>query len=231
MDSDDVWTPNALKSLLVAAGSDSSAIGAHGVGDFIDESGEPVDPGVFANQGLKRIGLLGSRLGVIPTTAPTDFAVLLANGSVFPPGLLLVEREAYVRAGPFDENLSAGEDWEMLARVVRQGHLAFLPEVMLFYRRHDGNRSTMPDAPELVYRAYCQIFHSPLNSTGQLALARRVWRATQRERVSNCLAEVRSLRLRSPKASASDLARSAVATGRLLRGYPKPVVRSSRLDW
>jgi glycosyltransferase involved in cell wall biosynthesis len=231
MDSDDVWTSNALEDLLRAARADPSAIGAHGVGEFMDESGNLVEPGKFADQGLHRQTIVGNTLQAIPTTSPTDFSVLMSSGSVFPPGLLLIERQAYLTAGPFDESLDVGEDWEMLVRVTLGGHLAFLPEVILFYRRHDDNRSTRPDTPKLAHHAYCQMFHSPLNSIDQRAIARRAWRAAQREYISGYWAEVQSLGLRAPKESATYLARSAVAVERLMRGYPRPVVRKRRLHW
>jgi glycosyltransferase involved in cell wall biosynthesis len=231
MDSDDVWTPKALESLVDTARSAPSAIGSHGVAEFIDESGAPTDPGWYADKCLKRIGLVGKSLQGIPPTTPTDFSALLAGGSIFPPGLLLVERQAYVRAGPFDESLVVGEDFEMVSRIVREGQLAFLPEVVLFYRRHEDNRSAKPDAAELVHHAYCQIFHSPLNSMHQRVMARRVWRALQRERLSGDWAEAWSLGLRAPKETASYLARSALAAWRFIRGYPKPVVRRSRQYW
>lgn len=51
---------------------------------------------------------------------------------------VLVRREAFVRAGGFDEDpvLVATEDYDLWLRIARHGAFAYLPEPMCCYRRH-----------------------------------------------------------------------------------------------
>jgi GT2 family glycosyltransferase len=231
MDSDDVWLPGALEALLDRANADPEAIGAHAVAEFIDASGAPLRPGEFSARGLHRIGLVGDRIGKIPIDAPTDFTVLFWGTSIFPPGLVLAKRAAYVKVGPFDASLTAGADWDMLLRLARYGHLAFLPEVVLLYRRHDNNAGAQTTAPEQVHRVMCQTFHSRLNSAEQRDIARRGWRARQRRRLEEIWADIRSVGVRSPRASVAELARFAIVAVRLVRGYPRPIVHREQLFW
>jgi glycosyltransferase involved in cell wall biosynthesis len=231
MDSDDVWVPGALKALLDRAVTDPAAIGAHGLADYIDASGTLIRPGEFSARGRHRVGLVGHRLQEIPLDAPTDFSVLLFGTQLFPPGLVLVRRDAYVSAGPFDESLTAGEDGEMLVRLSRLGHLAFLPEVVLHYRRHGENAGARMTVPKQVQYALCQSFHSPLNSVEQRKLARRGWRASQRTRIEQTWAEIRSRGVHSPRTSAVQLAQCGVSAVRFARGYPRPVVKRRPLTW
>jgi glycosyltransferase involved in cell wall biosynthesis len=231
MDSDDVWLPGALEALLGRAAADPAAIGAHAVAEFIDASGAPLRTGEFSTRGLHRVGLVGNRIGEVPMDAPTDFSLLLWGTPVFPPGLVVAERAAYVKAGPFDSSLTAGQDWDMLLRLTRSGHLAFLPEVILLYRRHENNAGAQSTAPQQVHRALCQNFHSPLNSSEQRSMARRGWRARQRSRIDEMWPEIRSRGVRSPGASTVELAQCGVCAVRFLRGYPRPVVRPDTLTW
>ena len=231
MDSDDVWLPGALQALLDRVRSDPEAIGAHAVAEFIDASGAPLQSGEFSARGLHRVGLVGHRIGEIPIEAPTDFSVLLWGTPVFPPGLVLAERRAYVKAGPFDSSLTAGQDWDMLLRLTRQGHLAFLPEVVLLYRRHDNNAGAQTTAPLQVHRALCQNFHSALNDVDQQSIAKRGWRAVQRARIEQTGSEILSRGVHSPRTSALQLSQCGVAAFRFVRGYPRPVVRAEPLTW
>jgi glycosyltransferase involved in cell wall biosynthesis len=231
MDSDDVWVPGALEALLDRARSDPAAIGAHGVAEFIDESGQVVRPGEYATRGRHRVGLVGHRLQEIPIEAPTDFSLLMSGTAVFPPGLILVKRAAYLSAGPFDESLTVGEDWHMLVRLSRSGPIAFLPDVILYYRRHDANLGASNGTPEGVHRALCASFHSSLNSAEQRHIARRAWRAGQRQRLQRSGAEIRSRGLHSPARTAVALTRCSVFALRFVRGYPRPVIHQPELTW
>jgi glycosyltransferase involved in cell wall biosynthesis len=231
MDSDDIWLPGALQALLDRANTDPTALGAHAVAEFIDASGAPLNPGEFSSHGLHRRALVGNRIRELALDAPTDFSALLWGTAIFPPGLLLAKRAAYLKAGPFDTSLAAGADWDMLLRLVRHGHFAFLPEVVLLYRRHDQNAGARSTAPEQVHRALCQNFHSPLNTSQHRSIARRGWRAVQRARIEQAWAEIRSRGLHSPLESTIQLAQCGVCAMRFVRGYPSPIVRREPLTW
>lgn len=227
MDQDDVWLPSAFETLLRAAERDPEALGAHGVAEFIGVDGE-VGTG-FAERGRTRVRIDGKRLVVAPLDMPTDFSFFIVQTPVYPPGLILVKRDAYLDAGPFDESNPPIADWEMLTRLTRRGHLAFIPEVILHYRQHGKNASQQSTIPERVHLAYCAVFYSPLNSHHQQLMAIRGWRAMQRDAMKERWAAARQAG--PSKVGASHLARLGVSFGRYLRGSPRPIVKQQALPW
>lgn len=233
MDSDDVWTPDALKSLRNAIEtSPDSVVGAHGLGSFTDGDGRPILPGAHEAFGRRRLGLRAGSLRVLGMDEPTDFSVLINGNVLFPPGLVLARREAYERAGPFDESFRAAEDWDMLIRLSRLGDLRFLDEVLLFYRRHAGNSGAGPDVAHQAWLVRCKAFYSTENSPEQRELAVRGWRAYQRLMIAERMTAARGgLRDRSVATVVPNLARVAAHGLRWVLGYPLPRFRSEPVHW
>jgi glycosyltransferase involved in cell wall biosynthesis len=232
MDSDDVWLPHALETLLGRLEEDSSAIGSHGLAEFIDAGGLPMAPGVYAESGRNRLGLEGRRLVRWPLERPTAFEILINGNVLFPPGLILTRRRGYERAGPFDEKLSAAEDWDMLIRLSRLGDLAFAHEVILHYRRHDDNLGARIGVAEQAWLVRCIAFHSTENSVLQQEIARRGWRAYQLhvagERMRNATQAVRQRNVQTALRLGGAV---PVHAWRYIRGYPLPRVVRGPLSW
>lgn len=232
MDSDDVWLPEALETLLSAVQATPGAIGSHGLAEFIDGSGAPLQPGTYSIIGRNRLGREGRRLVVWPLDRPTTFDVLINGNVLFPPGLLLVRRSAYEAAGPFDETFHAAEDWDMLIRLSRFGEIAFVNDVVLQYRRHERNLGAHERVPEQAWRVRCKAFYSPENSPQQRRAARRGWRAYQRHLMEAAwTAAADQLRHRRSAAAVSELLRLGVLAIRYARGRPLPRVTSTPLRW
>jgi glycosyltransferase involved in cell wall biosynthesis len=232
MDSDDVWLPDALATLLERAESRPDAIGSHGLAEFIDAGGRPIDPGVYAEKGRGRVGLDGRRLVPWPLDRPTSFDVLVNGNVLFPPGLVLARRRAYELAGPFDEAFSGPEDWDMLIRLSRFGDLEFVDRVILHYRRHDENQGARPTTPRQAWLVRCKAFHSPENSPRQRDIARRGWRAYQVAMAAERLQLARrALASRKPAAVLAHVARVPVYAWRYVRGYPLPRLVEEPLTW
>lgn len=232
MDSDDVWLPDALAVLLDGLEVDAAAIGAHALAERIDEHGHAVTTWSHASFGRDRWGLEGRRLVRWPLDRPTTFDVLVNGNVLFPPGLLLVRREAYERAGRFDEVLTGAEDWDMLIRLSRQGHLSFVEQVILHYRLHGSNLGAAPGIERQAWEVRCKGFHSPENDAVQRRAARRGWKAYQRHMIGVRWRETRSaLRSGRPGEAADRLARIVVHLGRWLRGSPRPKVVRRSVPW
>ena len=179
MDSDDVWLPDALATLLARLAIDSAALGAHGLAEEVNEAGELGSAWSHSDFGRSREGLEGRRLIRWPLDRPTTFDVLINGNVLFPPGLLLVRRRAYELAGRFDEQFTGGADWDMLIRLSRFGYLSFVNEIILHYRRHGSNMGAAPGIEQQAWLVRCKGFHSPENSPKQQAIARRGWHAYQ----------------------------------------------------
>jgi GT2 family glycosyltransferase len=61
----------------------------------------------------------------------------LRGRSVFP-SASLVRRDAFERAGGFDEGLPTGEDWAFFLRLASIGPFVYVPVPTVLYRRHAG---------------------------------------------------------------------------------------------
>jgi GT2 family glycosyltransferase len=218
MDADDLWEPRALEALAGRLCENPSAIGAHGVAEFIDAHGNPLNPGGFAAFGRRRLGFLDGQIREWPLAAPTVFETLVWTGPLYPPGLLLARRSAYEKAGLFDVGLLHCEDWDMCLRLSRQGRLEFVNEVLLSYRRHQSNQSNDRRGSSLMVRKlHRKTFFSPENTPAQRELLRAGWKAWQRYKVRE---KCRVVRMGSVRERCSAVASLPVHALRYMRGYP-----------
>ena len=60
----------------------------------------------------------------------------MVRGSFIDPSTLLAKKEAVIKAGLFDENLSSAEDWDLWLRMLKIGNFAYINE-KLAYKRVD----------------------------------------------------------------------------------------------
>ena len=221
MDSDDVWLPHALQTLLEEIERHPDAIGAHGLGEYIDAQGNVVNPGEYAERGRQRMGFDGKNFRLWDLAQPTSFAVLSQGNVLFPPGLVLARRSAYDKAGSFDESFKGPEDWDMLIRLSRHGDLRFVNEVILLYRRHDSNLGAVAGIEREAWRVRCKAFFSPENSPEQQRIARGGWRAYQIYMIQQRLSQAKShLNKRDYKQSIGMVARVPVHCYRYVQGHP-----------
>lgn len=222
MDSDDVWRPEALEMLAGRLESCADAVGAHGLGDFIDLNGGCICPGAFAEYGRRRRVFSREGPRELLASEPTTFESLAWVGTVFPPGLLLARRENYRRDALYDPCLSHCEDWDVSIRLSRQGPLEFLNRVVLGYRRHDSNQSNdWSGMRAFVRKVHHKTFFSEANSPQQRRSLREGWRAFQifklREKWVESFNGAGLFKLRS---MARALASTPVHWARYCRGAP-----------
>lgn len=221
MDSDDVWAPEALQLLQDELVKFPGAAGAHGLADFIDSEGKPLNPGQFADMGRKRREVRGRRRVWLKTHEPTTFAGLCNDNVLFPPGLWLARRSAYHASGGFDTRIKGSEDWDTLVNLSRQGELRFINRIILLYRRHQSNLGAAEATRLVAYTVFCKTFYSPLNTPFQRQLVRNGWRAYQIESLKERVSATRQLIKKGDyKAAILSLARVPVHLWRFLRGKP-----------
>jgi glycosyltransferase involved in cell wall biosynthesis len=222
MDADDLWEPRALELLTGRLRESPWAVGAHGVAEFIDTQGNPLNPGGFAAFGRRRLSYSEGEIREWPLEAPTVFETLVWTGPLYPPGLLLARRAAYEKAGLFDVGLRHCEDWDMCLRLSRRGPLEFVNEVLLSYRRHQNNQSNdRRSSDEMVRKLHRKTFFSPENTPAQRDMLRAGWKAWQRYKVREKFRLARMGSARQRKVAAFYAAVSLpVHALRYLRGYP-----------
>ncbi len=224
MDSDDVWMPDALEVLRADLEQHPEASGTHGLAEMINEKGEPHFPGNFVTFGRERIGYKDGRIVPWPAEEPTTFETLIHIGRVYPPGVLLARREIYDKIGPWDAELAATQDWDMVVRVSRHGPIRFMDRVVLYYRKYAGSVSTDTDRNIRETRLqHYKIFISPDNTPEQREIVRRGWKAWQVYKIREKWGQVRkAVAERHLKEVLIKLGHILVHAYRYVRGYPTP---------
>lgn len=222
MDHDDVWTPDALETLVNAVESFPGAIGAHGRANCVNEKSEPHRDSDY-DRGNGR--LVCGRFGNVRTlrlSEPTSFGSLWLSNP-YPPGLIVTKRTAFAKAGLFDEQLFPVDDRDMLLRLSRYGVFAFVNRVILSYRRHGANSSRRPYEADLRDFQVLQhkTFFSAENNSEQRRILRANWRATQiyhwRQKWR---AAAKNLSKRCYLSAAREIAGTVIQICRFARGYP-----------
>ena len=119
LDSDDAWAPSKLAAQLSRLRDDAVGLVYCGV-EFIDEQGT-----VLA---ISTRGKAGRLL--------EDLALLRDFGSMGGGSGCLITREAFERAGRFDERLSTSADWDLFRRIATAYAFAYVAEPLVKYRVH-----------------------------------------------------------------------------------------------
>ena len=184
MDNDDLFTPTALRKFIDAIDAHPEVTGAHALADMIDADDRPLGDGGFANFLRHRKKAQGSSLRSCSLEEHTTFSVTLVT-VFWPPGTVMLRKAAIMKAGFFDTSLRAASDWEMWIKIARLGPLAFINEILVFYRRHDKNES---NSPHYIYRETRYVrrkaFFDPANSVDQRKQAKMAYRAWQLHKIS-----------------------------------------------
>lgn len=138
LDDDDVLTPYAIEVLSAALAADPHGVAAYGLARPIDWNGQEIRNDLLTARQRDRRGIRDRRLVSWPASAETTFDVLAFANVIMTPGSVLIRRSALDRAGFFREPAA---DWNMWLRLSMQGHLVFIRETVVDYRRHPGNVS------------------------------------------------------------------------------------------
>jgi glycosyltransferase involved in cell wall biosynthesis len=177
-DADDVWHTDALKTLVEAADA-LGGPGAHALGDQIDAQSRPYRPGSFIEIGRDRFVSKHLRRNSVPLDRPSTFESLVHSCTVYPPGLWLLSRSAFERAGGFDNWFQNFEDWDLVIRSSRFGDFAFVNEVIVDYRAHPTQASTSPVSHKNFNSVLAKSLKSPLNTPSQRKAVLSAWRTQE----------------------------------------------------
>jgi glycosyltransferase involved in cell wall biosynthesis len=140
LDGDDLWTPDALDSLIAAAEALSGSVGAQGVGRYVARDSSPINEGALELICQRRRTVRNGRLVSSGPSDPTTFACL-AYENCMPTGTILLRRDALHHAAPFPTGLRSSEDYYAWILASRNGPYAFVDKTIFSYRRHDSNTS------------------------------------------------------------------------------------------
>lgn len=126
LDADDLLEPDYLARMVAILESLPGAAATYCIFQTVDPD----------NQMLYQKG----RAGVPPEQL---FERLLYGNFIVPP-CMMVKREVYDTAGPFDESLTACEDWDMWLRIARNNTVLPLDAALVRYRVRPGSMSGNP---------------------------------------------------------------------------------------
>jgi glycosyltransferase involved in cell wall biosynthesis len=181
MDADDAYLPGGIDSLLNYLRSKPACKAVHGLGTFeFDDSGID-DKQQYETFGLERVA---HRWGIPFNLDPrndTTLASIILKSTMFPPGLVLIERSLISKVGLFETSpcIHHADDWHYMIRLAMIGPVALLPQSVLLYRRHESNAgaaSTIPIACSNVWRL---IYWNPTNSYSHRIQLFFAWKAKQ----------------------------------------------------
>lgn len=181
LDQDDVWSADFLHSIVHTLDGRPEASAAFALADFIDESGQPIDPGSFS--GYMRSGDQWRDGRLLPRDPSADLTVtnLFLMNPLYPPSCLLVRRNVFERAGGFDPRYLVADDWDFAVRTARLGPIAPLDRVLVGYRRHQANASlNLRRNVRETRRVWATTYYSPLNTPGMRDDLAGIWRAHQK---------------------------------------------------
>ncbi|MGO9531621.1 MAG: glycosyltransferase family 2 protein [Syntrophobacteraceae bacterium] len=131
LDSDDLWTPGKLSAQLHNVTSENT-LSFHGVEWFVD--------GQEDSHLLK-----GTNTAKWPRCRPDGFVadpiLDVAEGRYLQLGTLLCSKDAFQKVGPFDEDLSYGEDEDWFSRAASRMKFHYSAEAFLRIRYHSYQTS------------------------------------------------------------------------------------------
>lgn len=122
LDSDDLWRPKLLQTLVAELTARPDIGLAYGKGQAMDASGQ----------------LLPHCQG-LPPRFPADSLRSLLYDDCTCTIATVVRRELLDQVGGYDESLPANEDWDLALRLAQRCQFLFVDRVLAQYRWHDGN--------------------------------------------------------------------------------------------
>ena len=122
LDSDDLWMPDMLLTLVHVLDTRPEIAVAYGKGQAIDANGHQLAdvfgmPEHFPGESLRSL-------------AYDDFTCNIA---------LVARRSGFDLAGPYDESLIANEDWDMWLRLAHHCRFYYVDRILACVRFHDEN--------------------------------------------------------------------------------------------
>jgi glycosyltransferase involved in cell wall biosynthesis len=120
LDSDDVFLPDALSTLLSILETDRTVDVVWARGQFMDQEGR-LQPRTC-----------GSR-----EHFPGEMLRSLAYEDCTTNDAMLVRKSCFTQVGPYDETLAFSEDWDMALRLARHFRFRFVDKVVVHIREHD----------------------------------------------------------------------------------------------
>jgi glycosyltransferase involved in cell wall biosynthesis len=179
LDSDDVWYPDALHTLVEALLFNKDCVGSHGIARIVRMNGNSYSTERTQTWPSARKGIKGFVPRDLSTRSTTEFAMLV-YGNFVPIGATLVYRWVFDKIGQFNPNIFIYDDWDMWIRVSSLGPFAFVNRELYEYRIHSENS---PKPQEKMFgqekEIFSTIYHSEHLTDHQRIILKRGYRMHQ----------------------------------------------------
>jgi len=181
LDSDDLWDPATLSTLVTMLDSHPEYVSCHCLARCIDGEGQLLPGDDLEQRCRDRRGFRGRHLVHVPPSEPTTFGDLVYHHWAVTPGTHLLRREVVARVGAFDPATDPADDADLAIRVSRHGDVGYVDEPLLRWRRHpDTLTNTSSRWGTAALRVRAKTLVDPTNTpaqrrTMQLAYLNAVW--------------------------------------------------------
>lgn len=181
MDADDTYIEGGLDSLLDHLLTRPDVRAVHGLGTY-----EHYISGVDRTCRYEHFGLdrAASKFGFpyrISTSTDTTLESIILKITLFPPGLVLLERSLLTEVGLFYDSkyIRHTDDWHFMIRLSLVEPIAFIPKSVLLYRRHESNAGAASTIPAACGNVWRLIYWDPDNSAEVKTRLFFAWKAKQ----------------------------------------------------
>lgn len=137
--SDDYWPLDRLELQVKSMEENPQCEFVHGAVQHVDKAGVRVE----------------RRMRQHPVDGIREFFPLLREKRVCSGTTMMVRMSLWNRVGPYDESISV-EDFDWMLRAIRLCEVRYIPEVLVYYRKHGGNWTmSSAGAVKLADSSYC----------------------------------------------------------------------------
>jgi cellulose synthase/poly-beta-1,6-N-acetylglucosamine synthase-like glycosyltransferase len=184
LDSDDLWEPDALETLVATLDEHPEYVSVYCLARCIDTDGRFLPGDDLEARSRNRRGFRGGHLVALRSREPLTFEDLVYHYWMVTPGTHLLRRSVVERVGDFDPAAAPADDLDLAIRVSRHGRTGFVDRPLLRWRRHDqtlSNTSSRWNAATRLVRT--KALTDPANTPSQRDAARRAYRLAVRSLV------------------------------------------------
>jgi glycosyltransferase involved in cell wall biosynthesis len=121
LDQDDLWYPSKLMTQVAVLDAESNVVLVHCDFDMIDERGQMV----------RQAAGLSER----PSSLASPMGQLIGEALIFP-SAMMIRKHRYEHIGGFHAELQGFEDFDLIARLKREGRFVMVGEAGMAYRLH-----------------------------------------------------------------------------------------------
>ena len=143
VDHDDLLQPNALAHLCMALDAETTASAAHGLVRTMDSAGVLREEDPVYEKATGRMTLTQFGVSPLSPAEPTTFASEAYYHTIQTVGQVMFRKAVVLAVGGFDFEAVPCDDWYLYLRILLRGDMVFIPEVVVWWRQHEGNTSNV----------------------------------------------------------------------------------------